>query len=70
MKLCLSFNFVKHCLFNCALIQTPRDPMFEPEEGNGLTYAEMSATEKNKISHRARAFSVFRDFLNESFTSV
>lgn len=46
------------------------DPIFEPEEGNGLTYAEMSTTEKNKISHRARAFSVFRDFLNESFTSV
>jgi inosine triphosphate pyrophosphatase len=47
---------------------SPRDPIFEPEEGNGLTYAQMNMAEKNKISHRARAFAVFRDYLNGSFT--
>ena len=29
--------------------------MFEPTEGDGRTFAEMSGTEKNRISHRARA---------------
>ena len=32
------------------------DPIFVPEEGDGRTFAEMSAEEKSKISHRARAF--------------
>jgi len=31
------------------------DPVFEPLEGGGRTMAEMSAAEKNQISHRARA---------------
>jgi inosine triphosphate pyrophosphatase len=31
------------------------DPVFEPFEGGGKTFAEMTATEKGKISHRARA---------------
>lgn len=31
------------------------DPVFEPREGGGRTMAEMSAAEKNQISHRARA---------------
>lgn len=39
------------------------DPMFEPNEGMGKTYAEMSMDEKNAISHRGRAFAKFRSFL-------
>ncbi|MDO5704400.1 MAG: RdgB/HAM1 family non-canonical purine NTP pyrophosphatase [Paracoccus sp. (in: a-proteobacteria)] len=33
------------------------DPMFVPE-GHDATYAEMPAEEKNRISHRARAFAL------------
>ena len=32
------------------------DPVFIPDEGDGRTFAEMSAEEKNTISHRGRAF--------------
>ena len=32
------------------------DPVFVPEEGDGRTFAEMSADEKNAVSHRGRAF--------------
>jgi XTP/dITP diphosphohydrolase len=32
------------------------DPVFIPDGGEGRTYAEMSSTEKNTRSHRARAF--------------
>jgi len=31
------------------------DPIFEPDEGEGKTYAEMSTEAKNKISHRSRS---------------
>lgn len=31
------------------------DPVFVPDEGDGRTFAQMSATEKNELSHRARA---------------
>ncbi len=31
------------------------DAVFEPSEGNGLTFAEMPADAKNAISHRGRA---------------
>ncbi|BGP37090.1 nucleoside triphosphate pyrophosphohydrolase ham1 [Rhodotorula kratochvilovae] len=41
------------------------DPVFEPEESNGLTYAEMDGAEKNKISHRYRALEKLRKFLLE-----
>ncbi|GAA5846540.1 hypothetical protein JCM9279_006732 [Rhodotorula babjevae] len=41
------------------------DPVFEPEEGNGQTYAEMDGAEKNKISHRYRALEKLRVFLGE-----
>lgn len=34
------------------------DPMFQPE-GHDRTFAEMSAAEKNKMSHRANAFASF-----------
>lgn len=33
------------------------DPIFIPDEGNGKTFAEMTAAEKNAISHRGRAMS-------------
>lgn len=32
------------------------DPVFVPEGGQGRTFAEMTAEEKNAASHRARAF--------------
>lgn len=32
------------------------DPVFEPEVGGGRTFAEMSAGEKDALSHRGRAF--------------
>jgi XTP/dITP diphosphohydrolase len=32
------------------------DPVFVPDEGDGRTFAEMSAGEKNRLSHRGRAF--------------
>ena len=32
------------------------DPVFVPEGGGGRTFAEMSADEKNSVSHRGRAF--------------
>ena len=39
------------------------DPIFQPDEGSGLTYAEMSKENKDAISHRSRAFSKLRDYL-------
>lgn len=41
------------------------DPIFEPNEGGGKTYAEMTKEDKNKISHRGRSFEKFRAFLSE-----
>ncbi|MDX2379958.1 MAG: RdgB/HAM1 family non-canonical purine NTP pyrophosphatase [Acidimicrobiia bacterium] len=32
------------------------DPIFQPDEADGLTFAEMPAEAKNAISHRGRAF--------------
>ena len=32
------------------------DPIFVPDEGDGRTFAEMSADEKHAMSHRGRAF--------------
>src|SRR5262249_8973229 len=32
------------------------DPVFVPLEGDGRTFAEMTADEKHALSHRARAF--------------
>lgn len=34
------------------------DPVFVPDGGDGRTFAEMSAEEKNAISHRGKAFRV------------
>lgn len=41
------------------------DPVFVPAEGDGRTFAEMSADEKNRISHRARAVAGLLAFLHE-----
>ena len=32
------------------------DPVFVPTEGDGRTFAQMTAAEKHAISHRGRAF--------------
>ena len=32
------------------------DPLFVPDEGDGRTFAQMSADEKHALSHRGRAF--------------
>ena len=32
------------------------DPIFVPDDGDGRTFAEMTAEEKNALSHRGRAF--------------
>ena len=32
------------------------DPLFIPDDGDGRTFAEMTAEEKNAVSHRGRAF--------------
>ena len=32
------------------------DPVFVPDEGDGRTFAELDADEKNALSHRGRAF--------------
>jgi len=41
------------------------DPIFEPLEGNGKTYAEMTKADKNAISHRGRSFAKLRSYLLE-----
>ena len=46
------------------------DPIFEPDEGKGKTYGEMSKHEKDSISHRSRAFSQLRDYLDKSRDEV
>ncbi len=44
------------------------DPIFYPE-GSDRTFAEMSLEEKNKISHRARAFEKMILFVNQQSTA-
>merc|ERR1719436_477649 len=39
------------------------DPVFEPAESGGLTYAEMPKAAKNAISHRGRALEQLRKWL-------
>jgi len=38
------------------------DPIFVPEGGGGRTFAEMSRSEKNALSHRAKAFRAFSEW--------
>jgi XTP/dITP diphosphohydrolase len=42
------------------------DPIFIPDEGDGRTFGEMTAEEKNLLSHRARAFRNFAEWLKGS----
>lgn len=39
------------------------DSLFVPHDGDGRTFAEMTADEKNDLSHRARAFQALRNAL-------
>lgn len=39
------------------------DPVFEPSEGGGKTYAEMDGDAKNAISHRYRALQKLKEYL-------
>jgi XTP/dITP diphosphohydrolase len=39
------------------------DPIMQPSEGDGRTFAEMSAAEKHALSHRGRAFRALADLL-------
>ena len=39
------------------------DPVFVPDGGGGRTFAEMSAAEKNSVSHRGRAVRALADAL-------
>lgn len=41
------------------------DPIFEPNEGEGKTYAEMPKDAKNAISHRGRSFAKVKEFLGK-----
>ena len=38
------------------------DPIFVPREGDGRTFGEMTMTEKNRFSHRARALRKFGEW--------
>ena len=42
------------------------DPIFEPDESRGRTYAEMDGEEKNAISHRYRALEKLRVYLADA----
>ena len=42
------------------------DPVFAPSEGKGLAFAQMSAENKNAISHRGRAISKLVEFLKNN----
>ena len=39
------------------------DPLFVPADGDGRTFAEMTADEKHAVSHRGRAFRALADLL-------
>jgi len=38
------------------------DPIFEPSNGGKGTFAEMTTTEKNEYSHRAKALRKFAEW--------
>ncbi len=42
------------------------DPVFEPRDGGGQTFAEMSAEEKAELSHRARAMASLATALEQA----
>jgi XTP/dITP diphosphohydrolase len=39
------------------------DPVFVPDDGDGRTFAEMTLAEKQKVSHRGRAFNALAELL-------
>jgi XTP/dITP diphosphohydrolase len=41
------------------------DPVFEPDAGDGVTFAEMSVGEKDAVSHRGFAFRALAEALRE-----
>lgn len=41
------------------------DPVFEPDEGGGQTYAEMDKDAKDALSHRSRALAKLKEYLLE-----
>lgn len=41
------------------------DPIFAPDEADGRTFAQMTATDKNAISHRGRAFRALAEQLGD-----
>jgi XTP/dITP diphosphohydrolase len=41
------------------------DPVMQPVEGDGRTFAEMSEAEKHALSHRGRAFRILANLLNQ-----
>lgn len=43
------------------------DPVFIPEDGDGRSFAQMDAAEKNAISHRGRAVARFIEYLESTF---
>ena len=45
------------------------DPIFEPLEGGGRTFAEMAMEEKNTHSHRAKALRSFAEWYCKHFAS-
>jgi XTP/dITP diphosphohydrolase len=45
------------------------DPVFVPDEGDGRSFAEMSAAEKHAVSHRARAFRALAADLRDASSS-
>jgi len=45
------------------------DPVFLPDGGRGLTFAEMSVEQKNSISHRGLAFRMLAERLGEVLAS-
>lgn len=46
------------------------DPVFEPFEGGGKTYGEMSNDEKNSISHRARSMAKLQSYLTDNVENI
>jgi XTP/dITP diphosphohydrolase len=42
------------------------DPVFEPEGGNGSTFAEMKMLQKNSLSHRTKAVNAFAKWYLET----
>ncbi|MEM9258770.1 MAG: non-canonical purine NTP pyrophosphatase, partial [Bacteroidota bacterium] len=42
------------------------DPIFQPADGDGRTFAEMDGAEKRRYSHRARAMAKLLSFLAEN----